>query len=391
MVDMGYDVEDHKVVDPLFGDIEDYKKLLAAAKEKGLKLIIDFVPNHSSDLSVWFKLSEQRIEPYTDYYVWRDAKPINATHSTVPNNWRCRFGGSAWEWNEKRQQYYLHQFAVQQPDLNYRSANVRKEMEDVLLFWLDLGVDGFRVDAPQMLFEGADFEDEPPNPDFKGGDNDAVSVLHIYTDRQPENYELIQSWRRLLDECSKKDGVTRVMCTEDYVETTELVKYFGNSSSPGSHVPFYLLQAYADHEWNATTLDQYVHAEIDIYPKGSYNWVLDNHDNPRSSARFCEESMDSWNMLTLLMPGVASIYYGSELGMLDMNPRHDQRQDPLNGAGTRSDPRDSSRAPMLWDHTKNAGFTTADKPWLPVHPNYWRGNVKSQEQDPSSHLNIFKR
>nr|XP_018897812.1 PREDICTED: probable maltase [Bemisia tabaci] len=382
MFDMGYDISDYKDVDPLFGTIDDFKRLQKAIKDKGMKLIVDFVPNHTRDQSEWFKLSEQRVEPYTDYYIWKNPKRINDTHTTVPNNWKSFFAWTAWTWSEKRKQYYFHQFSPQQPDLNFRNPKVKKEMEEVLRYWLDLGVDGFRVDAVICLYEAEHFMDEPPG---FGWDS------RTYTIEQPENVELIKEWRALLDEYSKKDGRSRLLSIENYGPPPKLLEYFGNKTHPGSHIPFYYFLTFAENEWNATVLDFFIHWQTDVLPRSSYNWVLDNHDNHRTSSRLFDESVDVWNMIVLLLPGLASVYYGTELGMEDLKLRRDQGQDHFNGGLGRVDRRDAYRGPMLWDDTENAGFTSGEKPWLPVHPNFWRTNVNAQKRDPKSHLNTFKR
>ncbi|CAH0392755.1 unnamed protein product [Bemisia tabaci] len=391
MTDLGYDVADYRAIDPLFGNMDDFKKLLKGIHDRGMKLILDFVPNHTSDLSEWFKLSVQRVEPYTDFYVWRDAKKINDTHSTYPNNWRSVFGGSAWKWNEQRKQYYLHQFTEGQVELDFRNPRVRTEIENVLKFWLDLGVDGFRVDALGYVYEEEHFLDEPFVREARGDETDYVTLDHIYTISQPENSGLVKSWRAMLDDYSKKDGQTRLLCIEDYGWPILLRSHLGNETIPGAQISFYVRLAWMDFEANAPELDIWIHNMTDVFPAPNYNWVLDNHDNNRVSSRYQPESVDAWNMLALLLPGVASIYYGSELGMQDIKPRKEQRQDPGNQGNGRTGTRDGPRGPMMWDDTRNAGFTTAKKPWLPVNPNYWETNVEAQRRDHGSHLNIYKR
>nr|XP_018897744.1 PREDICTED: maltase A3-like [Bemisia tabaci] len=383
MFDMGYDVEDYKAVDPIFGTIEDFKELQKAVTDRGMKLILDYVPNHTSDKCEWFKLSERRIEPYTDYYIWKDPKRINDTHTTVPNNWKSIFPGSMWTWSDIRKQYYLHQFSAQQPDLNYRNPKVKKEMEDVLRFWLDLGADGFRVDAVSHLYEAAHFMDEPPSINW--------DTFRIYTFEQPECVDLVKEWRAVLDEYSKKDGKPRLLAQENFNFPHKMLKYIGNETNPGSQIPFFFWLMFARPDWNTTVIDWFIHIQTDTYPRSSYNWVLDNHDNSRTSSRWFDESVDVWNMWILLLPGLASIYYGTELGMGDLKLRKDQERDAFDGGNGRTDRRDSYRGPMLWDGTENAGFTASEKPWLPVHPNYWHSNVKAQQLDPNSHLNTFKK
>nr|XP_018917998.1 PREDICTED: maltase 2-like [Bemisia tabaci] len=385
MDDMGYDVQDFKAVDPLFGTMEDFKRLLKGIKERGMKVILDFVVNHTSDQCEWFQLSEQGVEPYKDYYVWRDAKKFNDTHKTYPNNWSSMFHGTAWQWSEMRKQYYLHQFSVQQPDLNYRNPRVVKEMESVMRFWLDMGVDGFRLDAPKHMFESEHFLDEP---DIKGTFG---WPARIYTTRLPETFAQIRAWRALLDEYTAKDGQARILCTEDYEVPTMLKDYLGDAAHPGAQIPFYFLLVFSDRKTNATKLNQIIQDLVTVFPRSAWNWVTDNHDNWRVSSWFSREAVDAFNMLNLLLPGSASVYQGSELAMHDIPVRPDQRQDPLNGGPGRADSRDAHRAPMPWDSSRNAGFSKARKPWLPVHPSYWTSNVEIQENDPDSHLNTFKR
>ncbi|CAH0392591.1 unnamed protein product [Bemisia tabaci] len=389
MADMGYDVADYRAVDPMFGTMDDFKRLLKNSHEKGMKVIVDFVPNHSSDQGEWFKLSEQRIEPFTDFYVWKDGKRINETHTTHPNNWRSVFRGPAWTWSEKRKQYYFHQFAPQQPDLNYYNPRVRREMEDVLRYWLDLGVDGFRVDAVNHLLEAEHYADAPAG--IKGGLGVIEGVSMVYMMRQPGNLQLIKSWRAVLDEYVKKDGQARLLSTEAYDMPKILSLQLGNATNPGAQIPFFVRMAWLDYDTTASQLNSYIHEMIESFPARSFNWARDNHDNPRVSTRYYPESVEAWNMLLLLMPGATCIYYGSELGMEDAHVRANQRKDLQNAGGDRTETRDGCRSPMLWDNTRNAGFTTAKNPWLPVHPNYWRTNVEAQRQDPNSHLNIYKR
>nr|XP_018914092.1 PREDICTED: alpha-glucosidase-like [Bemisia tabaci] len=392
MVDMGYDVSDFEKIDPMFGTMEDYKELVRGIHDRGMKLVVDFVPNHMSVKSDWFRLSEDGVEPYKDFFIWNSGKTLNDTHTTYPNNWLSVFGGSAWTWSEKRKQYYYKQFAPLQPDLNYRSPVVYQKMMDVMKFWLDTGVDGFRIDAIKHVYEASHLKDEPVVGTPSGTGNDFEMLDHIYTMEQPENYVLTHDWRLMLDEYSKKDGKTRLLATEDYDTPQKLVKYMGNSSYPNVHLPFFFGFVRWDINKNAKQLNKMIQEWTHTLPKGALpNWVLDNHDNPRVSSRFTPESVDAWNMMALLLPGTACVYYGSEIGMEDSPVRDDQRKDPNNGGMGRSDSRDPERAPMLWDDTKNAGFTTNDKPWLPVNPGYWRKNVKVQQQDPNSHLNIFKR
>ncbi|KAL1449503.1 hypothetical protein WDU94_002005 [Cyamophila willieti] len=237
MVDFGYDISDFRDIEPIFGTITDFKNLLADMKKLGMKMILDFVPNHTSDQHVWFQKSVAKVPNYADYFVWKDAKRINGVRHP-PNNWLSCFGGSAWTWNEQRQQYYFHAFAPQQPDLNFRNPNVIGELESILRYWLDHGVDGFRFDSVPFLVEHGSFPDEPPsgNTDFEPMDHDYLS--HNYTMDQPETYEIIYRIRKLLDSYKLMDGRTRIFITECYsLSVSGLMKYYGNNTVRGAHFP----------------------------------------------------------------------------------------------------------------------------------------------------------
>ncbi|XP_072156084.1 maltase A3 [Bemisia tabaci] len=411
MADLGYDVSDFREIDPIFGTMEHFKRLLKEIHSREMKLLLDMVPNHVSDESEWFKKSIEREEPYTDFFVWQnmngtddDGKPI------PPNNWRSVFGGSAWQWNAERRQFYLRQFSARQPDLNFRNPNVREAFKEVMRFWLDLGVDGFRIDAVMFLVEAAHLEDEPfyslskqshslgdsypypypyPSP---YGEDEYSKMNHIYTINQPETYEITHEWRVFLDEYSSKNNKTIIMCSEAYTDMGHLMKYFGNDTHRSVHFPFYFGLVGINYQTSAVKMNELVHAFTDsMPPHGVANWVMSNHDNSRVASRLGRMFVDGMNMVCLLLPGVASVYYGDELGMEDAPVRWDQRQDPNNGGGGRTDLRDAYRAPMQWDDSTNSGFTINSRPWLPLHPDYVYKNVAAQLKESESHLKIFKR
>ncbi|CAH0393663.1 unnamed protein product [Bemisia tabaci] len=391
MIDMGYDPISMREIDPIFGTLDDMKRLIQGAHERDLKVLMDFVPNHTSNESEWFKRSVEREEPYTDYFIWHDGRPVNNTHRVEPNNWISQFTDhSAWTWNDKRQQYYFHHFSEEQPDLNLRNPKVQGELESLLRFWLDLGADGFRVDAVPYFFEAAHLRDEPEINDTDISSN-FYKRLHIYTMRQPENLQILQSWREFLDSYKKKDGITRLLAVEDTGPMEGIIPLFGNESHPAAHFPFNYGLLYLDYTMNVTVLDKTIHDLVDQLPINRLpNWMTESHDLWRISSRFGTDAVDSFNMLNLLLPGSACVYYGSEIGLEESMVRKDQSTKntafavlPLN--------RDIIRGPMPWDDTKNGGFTTAKKPWLPLSSRYWLENVKKQVQEPKSHLNIFKR
>ena len=231
MKDFGYDVADYCDVDPIFGTLEDFDELLAEAHRLGLKVIIDFVPNHTSDQHPWFLESrESRDNPKRDWYVWRDPAPDGGP----PNNWQSFFGGPTWTLDKRTGQYYLHQFLPEQPDLNWRNPEVRQAMYEAIRFWLNKGVDGFRVDVIWLLVEDALFRDEPENPLYKPGDIDRFRHIHIYQEDQPETREIVQEMRAVLDEYPGD----RMMVGEIYLPYPQLMAYYGTTEKPGCHLPF---------------------------------------------------------------------------------------------------------------------------------------------------------
>lgn len=245
MADFGYDISDYYDIQPEYGTMADFDALVARAKQLGLKVILDFVPNHSSDENEWFKKSEKREKGFEDYYIWHPGKPNPGDNSKPlpPNNWVSIFRGSAWQWSETRKEYYLHQFSVKQPDLNYRNPRVVEQMKDVMCFWLKRGVDGFRIDAVPTLFEiEKDAEGNYPDEPLSGNTNDPNDpgyTIHIYTQDRNETLDMVYQWRAVLDDFQKENGGdARIMMTESYSRIDIVMKYYGNGSVPGSHIPF---------------------------------------------------------------------------------------------------------------------------------------------------------
>lgn len=335
MVDFGYDIADFREIDPLFGTMADFERLSSALKQRGIKLIMDYVPNHSSDQHEWFSKSIQKEGKYTDYYVWRNASGKNETSGEPlpPNNWLSVFGGSAWSWNPTRQQFYLHQFTAGQPDLNFENKEVVTEMLDIVRFWIQKGVDGFRVDAVPHMFEDQQFLDEPVNPDA-GEDTlptDYSYLLHPHTYNLPGVFEVLAQFRKLIDIYSLSDGVERVMFVEATNPTLdEVVKYYGTAEKPIAHFPFnfeFIGKVKSGFNGNniAAVLDEW----FTKMPEGNWaNWVLGNHDNGRVASRFGAHLVDPFNMMLLLLPGNAVTYYGEEIGMMDAEISWEDTVDP---------------------------------------------------------------
>ncbi|RLU25537.1 hypothetical protein DMN91_001693 [Ooceraea biroi] len=391
-VDFGYDIANFTDIDKDYGTLADFDKLVAKAKSLGLKVILDFVPNHSSHEHEWFKKSVQRIKPYDEYYVWRDAKMVNGTRRP-PNNWLSVFQGSAWEWNPTRKQYYLHQFASGQPDLNYRSAALQREMKNVLSFWMNRGVEGFRIDAINHMYEDARFLDEPRGNVPGLPDDDYDTLDHIYTKNLPETYEVLKSWRELMDNHSKGSD-TKMILTEAYTDFNLTILYY----TSGSTVPFnFMFIADLNNKSSAADFKRLIDRWINHVPAGpAYvaNWVVGNHDNHRAASRFGVKRADQLSMLATVLPGVSVIYNGDEIGMVDRNFTYAETVDP---AGCNAGPdryhlksRDPERTPFQWDNTISAGFSTSNKTWLPVNSNYKTLNLAAQKIASVSHYKVFK-
>lgn len=381
MADFGYDVADYCGVDSLFGTLADMDALLAKAHALGLRIILDFVPNHSSDQHPWFVESRSsRENPKRDWYIWRDAKP----DGSPPNNWVSNFGGSAWQWDKATSQYYYHAFLREQPDLNWRNLDLREAMHDVLRFWMDRGVDGFRVDVIWHLIKDAEFRDNPPNPSYHSGRPEIDSLLQVHSTDQPEVHEVIAGMRRVVD-----GYPDRVLIGEIYLPISRLVTYYGKDLS-GAHLPFnfQLIQT----AWNARAISKLVDEYEAQLPVGGWpNWVLGNHDQPRIAARIGRAQARVAAMLLLTLRGTPTMYYGDELGLARIHIPQDRVQDPWEknepGLGFNRDP---ERTPMQWDASPQAGFSRHE-PWLPLAEDYGRCNVAALSSDPMSILNLYRR
>ncbi|XP_015596819.1 alpha-glucosidase [Cephus cinctus] len=398
-VDTGYDVSDYLDIDPMYGTLEDFDNLVARAKELGIKVILDYVPNHTSSEHEWFKLSENSVDPYTDYYVWHEGVlDANGTRRP-PNNWLSVFNsGSAWEWSDKRQAYYLHQFAVSQVDFDLRNELVIEETKKIISYWLDRGVAGLRIDALPHIYEDAELRDEPisglPVPPTDYGYLD-----HIYTKHLIENYELVRIWRDHFDEYNSKttDGLERVMFTEGYGTTAQTTLYYDY----GAHIPFnFLFISNSTVSYNAETqspaeIKHNIEQWLQSMPEGATpNWVIGNHDNMRMATRFGSEKVDTFNFILLLLPGVMTVYNGDEIGMTDTYLTWEQTADPQ---ACNTDPgryqgytRDPQRTPFQWDNSTSAGFSTNTRVYLKVNENYRTLNLAAQKAADKSYYKNFQ-
>ena len=385
MADFGYDVADYCNVDPMFGTLEDLDRLIAAAHARGLRLLLDFVPNHSSDRHPWFVESRSsRQSPKRDWYIWRDPVigPDGERHP--PNNWISDFGGPAWTWDAATEQYYLHAFLPQQPDLNWRNPELKAAMMDVLRFWFDRGVDGFRIDVLWHIVKAEGLPDNPHNPDWRPGINERDRVLQFHSTDQPEAHAISAEMRQLADEYGE-----RVLIGEIFLPNDRLARWYGTPELPQVHLPFNF--ALIENAWDARTLGPLIaDYEASLPEWGWPNWVIGNHDSPRIAARIGEAQARVAMMLLLTLRGTPTLYQGDELGIGDVPIPPDRVQDPREirqpGIGLGRDP---GRTPMPWDDTPHAGFSTAE-PWLPLNPDWRTRNVAAQDADTRSMLNLTR-
>jgi alpha-glucosidase len=381
MADFGYDVADFTNIDPIFGTLADFDALLEAGHAHGLKVILDLVPNHTSDQHAWFIDSRSaRTSDKRDWYIWRDP----AAGGGPPNNWLSEFGGKAWTYDEATRQYYYHAFLSQQPDLNWRNPQVRAAIYDVMRFWLRRGVDGFRVDVIWHLIKDEAFRDNPPNPAYRPNEPPHHALVPLHTTDRPEVHDVISQMRRVIDEFDD-----RLLIGEIYLPLERLVAYYGRDLTE-LHLPFNfsLLSA----AWHPRSLARLVEEYEAALPSGGWpNWVLGNHDRPRIASRVGAAQARIAAMLLLTLRGTPTIYYGDEIGMQNVPVPRDRSRDPLEkNVPGRGLGRDGSRTPMQWDATRLAGFSKC-KPWLPLPDSAQHENVENQRLDRTSCLSLYRR
>ncbi|XP_041968818.1 maltase A1-like [Aricia agestis] len=407
MVDFGYDISDFYNIHDEYGTMEDFEQLLEKAHSLGLKVLLDFVPNHASTESQYFKDSVQRKAGFEDYFMWADGfpDPNNASNTLPPSNWVSQFGGSAWEWNSERQQFYLHQFAVEQADFNFRNPDVQKEMINIMKFWLDKGADGFRVDALPYLMEadpadhGGRYPDDPLSGISHFQPHQLGYTIPLYTKDLIELYDVVYEWREFADRyLEERGGDTRVLFSEAYANVTMTMLYYGNEQGEtGAHLPFnfdFITDLSA--ESNARDFVYIILRWLTYMPYGGVaNWVFGNHDNNRMPTRFRDSMVDGLNSLNMLLPGVAVTYQGEEIGMRDGYVSWEDTVDVE--ACNRGDPdtyhlysRDPARTPFHWDNSSHAGFTIGPSTWLPVADDYTEINLAKQMEDPISHFKVYQ-
>ena len=388
LVDFGYDISDYTAIDPLYGTMADFDRMVSEAKKRNIRVIMDFVPNHTSDQHPWFAQSRSsRTNPKRDWYIWRDGK----VPDQPPNNWQSWFGHSAWKLDPTTKQHYYHHFYTEQPDLNWRNPEVRKAMYDAMRFWFKRGVEGFRIDAVSRLFEDPNLHDDPilPGKNAYGDPN----IMHKYTDNLPEVHEVLREMRRVADEFP---GEPVLISEADEPNIAELTKMYG---SKNDEIQLPMDFQIADVNRLSAPDFRRLLDEIDRNTAGGQpHYFFSNHDQPRQWDRYGDgvhNDQIAKLMATLLLTTRATplMYYGEEIGMRTTDPvRKEDVQDPIGKLGWPQEKgRDGERTPMQWDASKGAGFSTSERPWLPVPPSSAEYNVTAESQDPSSILSFYKR
>jgi alpha-glucosidase len=396
MADFGYDVADYCDVDPIFGNLHDMDELIREAHGKDIRIIVDLVPNHTSDEHEWFRQSRQsRDGPYAEWYIWLDAKGMDKQGKPLPpNNWRNVITGeSAWEWEPSRQQFYLHSFHVKQPDLNWSNPLVRDAIKDAMRFWLDRGVDGFRVDAVPWLAQDPEFRDDLKNPDYVSGKWHPYSALiHTNSTAWPAVHAHLGGMASVLKE-KKYQGSPRFMITEGYPQTSDsiaeyLAYYQGMDPEVAAPFNFEGLSL----PWEAKPWKNFLqkfHTVLNEFnPHCVPSYAFGNHDQHRLVTRLGEPAARSAAVLLLTLPGMVFVYNGDELGMKNGEIPASMIQDP--GAVGGDGGRDPERTPLQWTPDKNAGFTAANTPWLPIADNFKTHNVQTEAKDPNSFLSLYR-
>ncbi|MBI2764997.1 MAG: alpha-amylase [Chloroflexi bacterium] len=389
MKDFGYDVLDYRGVHPDFGDLATMDRLIAECHKRSIRVLLDWVPNHTSDQHPWFLESRSsKVAPKRNWYVWRDEK----ADGSFPNNWVSAFGGPAWTFDPATGQYYLHSFLEEQPDLNWRNPEVVAAMHDVLRFWLDRGVDGFRIDVMGMIVKHPGLADNPPAPGWKPGGSDYARFLWRNNRNHPDVYPAVRGIRRVLDEYADRVAVGEVFGTAE-----EVAAYYGGDSLDGLHLAFnfqFIFESEADRRftpWDAEAIRRIVaNAERALPPGAQPCWAFGNHDRSRFLSRHNHDGHGyararAAALLLLGLRGTPFVFYGEEIGMPDVAIPENRLQDP---ARFRSTGRDPERTPMQWDSSEGRGFSTAE-PWLPYGP--LDINVAAQADDETSILSLYRR
>jgi alpha-glucosidase len=383
MADFGYDVADYCDVDPLFGTLADFDRLVADAHARDIRVVVDWVPNHTSDRHPWFSESRaSRTSAKRTWYVWRDGRSDGAP----PNNWVSVFGGPAWQRDPHTGQWYLHSFLREQPDLDWREPALVAAMHDVLRFWLERGADGFRIDVIHRIAKDPALRDNPPAPSGGAGYG---GQIHVHDENHPDVHELLRGFRRLLDRYGE-----RMMVGEVYLfDPAEVARYYGRGDELHLAFNFSFLRC----PWEAEAFA----AEIARFeglcpPEGWPTWVLSNHDVPRHATRYDDPALGDARarvaaMLLLTLRGTPFLYAGEEIGMRNVEVPPERLQDPLARTLHPKLSRDGERTPMRWDAAApGCGFSDAAETWLPLGPQPPGTDVAAQRADRGSLLWLYR-
>jgi alpha-glucosidase len=372
MADFGYDITDYESIDPLFGTLADFDPLVRECHARRIRLILDLVPNHTSIEHPWFKESaNSRHSRRRDWYVWKEPKP----DGSPPNNWRSVTGGSAWSLDGVTGQYFLHSFLPCQPDLNWRNPEVRKAFFDVMRFWLDRGVDGFRIDMLDFLGKDKDFLDEPdPNYTF------ATAQKHS---NHPDVFEVAREIQLVVDSYPNRVTIGEV---GPFLEVAKLVRYYGSGDLINLPFNFGLMRI----PWTAESVRDFIHRYETSLPEHAWpNYTLGNHDTPRLGSRIPRSDLPLAAILLLTLRGTAFLYYGDELGIENVDVPPEAVRDPWEkvepGRG-----RDGARTPMPWDDSEFAGFSSR-RPWLPIGAGHRKANVSGLRDNENSLLHVYRK
>jgi alpha-glucosidase len=381
MLDFGYDIVDFCGVDPMFGTLADFDRLVEELHARDIRLILDFVPNHTSNRHPWFTESRSsRSNAKRDWYVWADA----SSNGGSPNNWLSRFGGSAWRWDEETEQYYYHSFLVEQPDLNWRNAELRAAMHEVLRFWLRRGIDGFRVDASAVLAEDDLLRDDPPDPTAGSDTPPPQRLKRIFTDDRWESMTYLEGLRQVVDEFPD-----RLLAGEVQGKTDRIGHFYGEKN-PRFHLP--LNFALIDSPWDVLSLQANIDAYLNAIPDKAWpDWVIGGHDKKRIASKIGQAQARILAMLLFTLKGTPFFFAGDELGMEQVEIPSDQVQDPFEKLVPGFDlNRDPQRSPMRWEGRDGGGFSSGTL-WLPLGANVGERNVDRLKSDNQSLLSLYRQ
>jgi len=379
-VDFGYDVSDYEAIDPMYGTMKDFDHLVSEAKKRNIRVILDFVVNHTSDQHKWFEDSKSsKTSEHRDWYIWRDGKGPGQP----PNNWLSTFGLSAWKLDPNTNQYYYHYFYPEQPDLNWRNPAVEKAMLDVTRFWYKRGVAGFRLDAVDTLFEDPKLTDNPVLPG-----TDKFGRPNMEEKYNKKLHDVMRKLRGAADEYGS------VLIGETWTSNVSELKDYYGAHNDELQLPMDLMMT----EFKGLSAEQYRKHIGAVDAAGGWpTYVITNHDIVRSYTRYADGAHNDdvakmMAALYLTLRGTAIMYYGEEIGMANNDPKSKEEvQDPIGKLGWPLEKgRDGERTPMQWNENANAGFSKK-KPWLPVPPSYKTHNVASEQQDNNSVLNFYRQ